>query len=63
MEPGRVMIVHSLIVSALLYVVLVYVLKQNQKVSENRSALAFGIVLTYMVLFGHGLPTSINKEL
>ncbi len=32
-------------------------------VAENRSILFGSFVLMYMILFGHGLPTSINSNL
>ena len=32
-------------------------------VAETRSVLVAAIVLIYMVVYGHGLPTSINKHL
>jgi hypothetical protein len=35
----------------------------NQKMAENRSILFAALALVYMILFGHGLPTSINKQL
>jgi hypothetical protein len=63
MESGRMMVVHAAIITGLLYLVMVYGLKQRQQVAENRSILLGALVLVYMILFGHGLPTSINKGL
>ena len=42
---------------------MVFILKQSPKVAEDRSVLLGGIVLIYMVLFGHGLPNKINKNI
>ena len=42
---------------------MVFVLKQKPIVAENRSLLIAAFVLIYMIVFGHGLPTSINKNL
>jgi hypothetical protein len=42
---------------------MVFALGQKQQVAENRSILIGALVLAYMILFGHGLPTSINKGL
>ena len=42
---------------------MIYVLGQNQIVAENRSILIAAFVLAYMILFGHGLPRTINKNL
>ena len=57
------MLLHSIVIGALLYVVMVFGLKQNKMVAENRSVLLGALVLAYMVVFGHGLPTKINKGL
>lgn len=61
MERGLMMLLHSVIIGMLLYVVMVFLLKQKSCVAENRSILIASIVLIYMILFGHGLPTKINK--
>lgn len=63
MENGRMMVLHSAIIGILLYVFMIYILGQNQIVAENRSILLAALILIYMILFGHGLPTSINKNL
>jgi hypothetical protein len=63
MEAGRMMVVHSAIIGVLLYLFMIYVLGQKQVVAENRSILLAALILAYMILFGHGLPTSINKGL
>ena len=62
-ENGSVMLLHSVIIGLVLYVVMTFVLGQKQIVAENRSILIAALVLVYMILFGHGLPTSINKNL
>jgi hypothetical protein len=63
MEKGRMMIVHSVIIGILLYLFMIYILGQSPIVAENRSILLASLVLMYMILFGHGLPTSINQNL
>lgn len=63
MESGRVMLLHSAIIGVLLYIIMVYLLKQNQMIAENRSILLSAVILIYMIVFGHGMPTSINKNL
>jgi hypothetical protein len=42
---------------------MIFILGQKQIVAENRSILLAALILVYMILFGHGLPTSINKNL
>ena len=62
MENGLIMVSHSIIIGILLYIIMIFILGQNQVVSENRSILLAALLLVYMILFGHGLPTSINKN-
>ena len=57
------MLLHSTIIGILLYLIMIFVLGQRQAIAENRSILLAALVLIYMIVFGHGLPTSINKDL
>ena len=63
MERGLMMLLHSLIIGLVLYVLMIYALKQPQAVAENRSLLIASVVLIYMILFGHGLPKNLNKNI
>lgn len=63
MERGLMMILHSVIIGVFLYLVMIYLLKQPQVIAENRSVLIGAVVLIYMVVFGHGLPNRINRNL
>ena len=63
MESGLTMVLHSVIIGILLYLIMIYILGQKQVVAENRSIVLASLVLIYMILFGHGMPTSINKNL
>tara|TARA_B110000967_G_C18856429_1_gene547488 strand:+ start:1093 stop:1287 length:195 start_codon:yes stop_codon:yes gene_type:complete len=63
MESGRMMLLHSIIIGILLYIFMIFILGQNKIVAETRSVLLAALILVYMMLFGHGLPTSINKHL
>ncbi len=63
MENGRIMLLHSVVIGIILYIIMFFVLKQQQEKAENRSVLIASLVLAYMILFGHGLPKSINKNL
>lgn len=63
MEKGRTMLLHSIIIGILLYIFMVFILGQRQSVAENRSILLAGLILAYMILFGHGLPNTINPNL
>ena len=57
------MLLHSIIIGVLLYLFMFFILGQKQIVAENRSVLLAAFILIYMILFGHGLPMSINKNL
>ena len=61
MERGLIMLLHSLIIGIVIYCIMIFGLKQQAIVAENRSILIASCVLIYMILFGHGLPTNINK--
>ena len=63
MENGRMMLLHSLVIGFLLYLFMIFILGQNKLVAENRSVLLAALILVYMILFGHGLPTSLNPNL
>lgn len=63
MERGLVMVWHSILIAIVLYVIMVFLLGQSQPVAEDRSILVAGIVLVYMVLFGHGAPNKINPNI
>ena len=63
MESGRMMLLHSMIIGLFLYFLMVFLGGQKQAVAENRSIMIAAFVLINMILFGHGLPTSINKNL
>ena len=57
------MLMHSVIIGFILFIIMFFVLGQKQIVAETRSVLLASLILAYMLLFGHGLPTSLNKNL
>ena len=57
MENGRMMLLHSIFIGILLYIFMFFLLGQKQIVAENRSILLAALILIYMILFGHGLPS------
>ena len=63
MESGLMMIVHTVIITVILYLIMKYLLKQSDAKAMDRSILLGAFVLIYMILFGHGMPTSINKNI
>jgi putative effector of murein hydrolase len=54
---------HSLVITVILYIIMKFFLKQTETMSLNRSILIGAIALIYMILFGHGLPTNINRNI
>jgi hypothetical protein len=64
MESGFTMVIHSIVITAVLYVLMVYLLKQSVPVATDRSILIGAVILIYMVLFGHSFPPAqINPNL
>lgn len=61
-ERGLEMVAHSAIIGVILYFIMTQLLKQPQRVAEDRSVAIAGVVLVYMVVFGHGLPTSVSPS-
>ena len=57
------MLLHSAIIGVLLYLFMIFILGQNENVAENQSILLAAVILIYMIVFGHGLPTSVSKNL
>lgn len=63
MERGWMMVLHSVVIGIVLYVFMIFALGQPTIVAENRSILISSFVLIYMILFGHGLPVKLNKNI
>ncbi len=57
------MLLHALMIGIILYLVMVFGLGQSSAVAEDRSVLLGALVLVYMILFGHGLPDTVNKNI
>lgn len=63
MERPLMMVLHSAFISVIVYIIMVYVLKQNYMIAETRSVFLGGILLIYMLMYGHSFPGKINKML
>jgi uncharacterized protein with PQ loop repeat len=61
-ERGSMMLFHSVFIGIIAYDVMM-LLKQPAKIAENRSILLAAIILIYMIVFGHGLPTRVNPDI
>jgi hypothetical protein len=57
------MVLHSAVIGLILYALMVYVFNQKPLIAESRSILIAAVLLIYMILFGHGLPTKLNNNL
>lgn len=63
MESGFMMFIHSVIIAIVLYVIMKFILKQPEMIAQDRSILIGALALVYMILFGHRLPSHINKNI
>lgn len=63
MERGLAMLLHSIIIGAILYCIMVYGMGQSATIAENRSIIAGAVIVVYMIVFGHGLPGRVNPML
>jgi len=61
MESPLTHLFHAFIITILLYILMKFGLKQSQNMALNRSILVGAAALIYMILFGHGMPTHVNK--
>ena len=61
MESALTHLFHAFIIALILYVLMRFALRQSQNMAMNRSILIGAVALVYMILFGHGLPTHINR--
>lgn len=52
---------HAFVLTVILYVVMRYLLRQSSSMALTRSLLIGALAFVYMILFGHGLPTRMNK--
>jgi TRAP-type C4-dicarboxylate transport system permease small subunit len=62
-ERGLIMLAHSAMIGAVIYMVMRYVFNQAPLVAEDRSIVIAAFVLIYMVMFGHGMPNQLNRNL
>lgn len=53
------MLLHSAIISMVLYAIMVYAAGMPARLAENRSLCIGAFALIYMLLFGHGLPRNV----
>lgn len=54
-------LLHAVVITIVLYLVMKFALGQSCDMAMTRSVLIGAVVLIYMILFGHGLPTRINR--
>ena len=61
MEDHWNMLLHSVIIGIIVFVFMIFVLRQKNEVAQRRSILIASVILIYMILFGHGLPMKLKK--
>lgn len=62
-ERGFIMLAHSAMIGAVIYIIMRYIFNQSALVAEDRSIVIAAFVLIYMVMFGHGMPKQLNRNL
>ncbi len=62
-ERGSMMLLHAAMIGAVIYMMMRYILNQSELVAEDRSIVIAAFVLIYMVMFGHGMPNQLNRNL
>jgi len=62
-ECGAIMFAHSALIGIAIYLVMRFIFNQPALVAEDRSIVIAAFVLIYMVMFGHGMPGAMNKNL
>ena len=55
-DNSTAMVLHCILITAVLYFIMTYALKQSHGVAMDRSILIGAVVLIYMVLYGHSFP-------
>ena len=62
-ERVIVMLAHSVFIGFIIYFVMLFLFKQPDQVAEDRSLVIAAFILIYMIVFGHGVPKTINKNI
>jgi len=62
-ENPLIMVLHGAIIAVILFVIMKYVLQQSNTKALARSVLFGLLAASYMIIFGHGLPTKVNANL
>lgn len=62
-ERGAIMLAHSAMIGVVIYMMMRYLFNQSPFVAEDRSIVIAAFMLIYMVMFGHGMPTQLNRNL
>ena len=62
-ERGSIMLAHSAMIGIVIYMMMRYIFNQSALVAEDRSIVIAAFVLIYMVMFGHGMPNVLNRNI
>ena len=56
-------LLHALVIALIIYVIMRFGLKQSEMKAQTRSLVVGLLAGLYMLLFGHGMPTKLNKNI
>jgi Mn2+/Fe2+ NRAMP family transporter len=56
MEQPWMMVLHSIIIGLIIFLFMIFGLRQQNEFAQRTSILIASFALIYMLLFGHGLP-------
>lgn len=59
-ETPTMMIVHSFLIGCVLYLIMTTGMKQDEEMAQTRTVLASALILAYMMVFGHKMPSKAN---
>jgi hypothetical protein len=54
-------LLHAVAIAAVSFIIMKYTLNQSCDTATTRSLVIGAVVLIYMILFGHGLPTRMPR--
>ena len=60
MESPMTMVMHGFIIGVVLFLIMKFILMQNDEKAIARSVLIGSLSVAYMTAFGHKLPSTIN---
>ena len=63
MDPSFMKVAQVLMIGVVLYLIMIYGLKQSQSVAYDRSVFFTGLILAYVMLYGFAMPKNVNPNI